>query len=59
MADPGEGHGGPARLFLDENRAQRAEKIFFWGQGPLDNALDKVSQLGKSRWSFKEHKVPL
>ena len=59
VADPGEGPGGPSRLFLDENRARRAEKFFFGGQGPLDNALDKVSPLGKSRWSFKEHKVPL
>ena len=36
VADPGEGPGGPSLpLFLDQNEAQRAEKNFFWGRGPL------------------------
>ena len=34
MADPGEGPGAP--LFLDQNEARRAEKIFFEAASPPD-----------------------
>ena len=40
MADPGEGPGGPGPpLFLDQNEARRAEKIFL-RPPPLFQGLD-------------------
>ena len=39
MADPGRGPGGPPPLFLDQNEARRAEKIFLEA-APLSQSLD-------------------
>ena len=39
MADPGRGLGGRPPLFLDQNEARRAEKIFLEA-APLSQGLD-------------------
>ena len=39
MADPGRGPGGRPPLFLDQNEARRAEKIFLEA-APLSQGLD-------------------